>query len=120
MRRRQQPEAAIQRAIVSHLKVRAVPGVVYLHPANGGARTAIEGAILKGLGVVAGAPDLMLFHGGKSFAIELKAEGGRVTEAQVEMLTRLKDAGVLTAVCHGVDRAIEVLQEWQLLKGQMQ
>jgi hypothetical protein len=66
---------------------------------------------------VAGAPDLILFHAGKSFAIELKTEDGRVTDAQVEMLTRLKDAGVLTAVCHGVDKAIAVLEGWQLLTG---
>jgi hypothetical protein len=91
-----------------------------LHPANGGARTAIEGAILKGLGVVPGAPDLILFHNGSSYALELKSEEGRVTEAQVEMMTRLKDAGVLTAVCHGLDRALVVLEGWQLLRGSAQ
>ena len=95
-------------------------GLVYLHPANGGARTAVEGAILKSMGVVAGAPDLILFHGGKSFAIELKADGGRTSDAQVEMLTRLKDAGVPTAVCHGLDPALATLEGWQLLKGTVQ
>jgi hypothetical protein len=120
MNARARPEQLVHKAVVAHLKTRAVAGLVFLHPANGGARTAIEGAILKGLGVVAGAPDLILFHGGKSFAIELKTEDGRVTEAQVEMLTRLKDAGVLTAVCHGIDRAIEVLESWQLLRGSAQ
>jgi hypothetical protein len=73
--------------------------LVYLHPANGGARSAVEGAIFKSLGVVPGAPDLLLWRDGKSYAIELKAEGGRTSDAQVEMLTRLRDAGVATAVC---------------------
>jgi hypothetical protein len=45
MRRRQRPEQIVHRAVVAHLKARAVPGLVFLHPANGGARSAIEGAI---------------------------------------------------------------------------
>ena len=102
---------------MAHLMARAHPGVVFLHPANGGARTAIEGAILKSLGVVPGAPDLILFYGGRSFALELKVEDGRVTEAQVDMLARLKDAGVLTAVCRGIDPALHTLEMWGLLKG---
>ena len=53
-------------------------------------------------------------------AIELKAEGGRTSDAQVEMLTRLKDAGVLTAVCHGLDPALATLEGWQLLRGSVQ
>jgi hypothetical protein len=81
--------------------------------------SAIEGAILKGMGVVPGAPDLLLWQGGKSYALELKADGGRITKAQVEMLTRLKDAGVATAVAHGIDQALAFLQEWGLLCGRV-
>ena len=104
--RRQRPEQLLQRATVAHIKARGVPGLVCLHPANGGARSAVEGAILKGMGVVAGAPDLLLWLADRSFALELKADGGRTTEAQIEMLTRLKDAGVATAVAHGIDQAL--------------
>jgi hypothetical protein len=117
--RRRRPEQAIHRSIVAHLRTRAVPGVVFLHPANGGARSAIEGAIFKSLGVAAGAPDLLLFHAGRSFALELKSEDGRTTDAQENMLTRLKDAGVLTAVCHGVDNAVACLERWGLLRGHL-
>jgi hypothetical protein len=97
-----------------------VPGLVYLHPANGGARSAVEGAIFKSLGVVPGAPDLLLWHQGRSYAIELKAEGGRTTDAQVAMLTRLKDAGVLVAVGAGIDNALAILEGWGLLRGTVQ
>jgi hypothetical protein len=45
--RRSHPEQAIQRAIIDHLKWRAVPGCFYFHCPNGGLRTAIEGAILR-------------------------------------------------------------------------
>src|SRR5262245_23567538 len=50
---RQRPEAAIQRAVFQHLRMRSAPGVFAFHPANGGYRKPIEAAIMKGLGVVA-------------------------------------------------------------------
>jgi hypothetical protein len=34
-RHRRRPEAAIQRAVFEHLRVRAAPGVFAFHPANG-------------------------------------------------------------------------------------
>jgi hypothetical protein len=93
---------------------------VFLHPANGGARSAIEGAIFKSLGVAAGAPDLLLWCDGKSYALELKAESGRVSESQADMLDRLGKAGVATAVCHGIDSALATLEGWHLLRGSVQ
>jgi hypothetical protein len=47
--RRQRPEAAIQRAVFQHLRTRGAPGVFAFHPANGGWRSPIEGAIFRGL-----------------------------------------------------------------------
>jgi VRR-NUC domain len=117
MGRRQRPEQGIQKAVVAHLKARGTTGMVFLHVPNGGARSAIEGAIFKSLGVIPGAPDLLLWHDGKSYAIELKAEDGKVTDAQVAVLNRLSAAGVYTSICHGVDRAIACLETWGLLKG---
>jgi hypothetical protein len=74
-KRRHHPEQAIQRAVVEHLQRRGVPGLVFLHRANGGFRMAAEAAIFQGLGVRAGASDLLLWHAGQSFALELKAPG---------------------------------------------
>ena len=53
-RRRQRPEAAIQRAIFQHLRTRAAPGVFAFHCPNGGYRKPVEAAIMKGLGGVDG------------------------------------------------------------------
>jgi VRR-NUC domain len=117
---RHRPEQELQRIVLQHLQMRAPPECVYFHVGNGGARSPIEAAILKGLGVTAGAPDLLLWHDCRSYAIELKSEAGRVSEAQLEMLNRLSEAGVYTAVCHGLDRALAVLEEWGLLRGQTQ
>jgi hypothetical protein len=83
----------------------------------GGHRKPVEAAILKGLGATAGVPDVLLWHAGKSYAIELKSEDGRLSEAQAEMLRRLADAGTITAVSHGIDRAVRQLEDWALLRG---
>ena len=115
--RRQRPEQIVHKAVVAHLRARGVSGLIFLHPANGGARSAIEGAIFKSLGVVPGAPDLLLWQGGKSFALELKADAGRVSESQTDMLAKLEQAGVCIAVARGIDEAVALLEGWQLLKG---
>jgi hypothetical protein len=116
-RTRRRIELEIHRAVVQHLRLRGVPGLVFLHPANGGARRPIEAAIFSGLGVRAGASDLLLWHAGKSFALELKPPGGRATEAQLEFLADMERAGAFTCLAEGLDRALSVLEGWGLLRG---
>jgi VRR-NUC domain-containing protein len=67
--------------------------------------------------VLAGASDLLLWHQGNSFALELKAPAGRLSEAQLEFMERFNTAGGHTAVAEGLDRALAVLEAWQLLRG---
>ena len=102
------------------IRARGVAGLVAIHVPNGGFRRLTEAKILSGLGVTAGVPDLLLWHDGKAFALELKAESGRVSESQADMLDKLGKAGVLTAVCHGIDNAVATLEGWQLLRGTVQ
>jgi hypothetical protein len=110
------PEQAIQKAVVQHLRIRGVPGLVFFHVPNGGHRKPIEGAIFKSLGVRAGVSDLILIHAGKFFALELKAEGGRATEAQMAFLSEIDAAGAFTAMPTGLDAALATLEAWGLLK----
>jgi len=63
-RSRARPEDQIQRAIFQHLRARKAPGTFAFHVPNGGKRRPIEAAILKGLGVVAGVPDVVLIRAG--------------------------------------------------------
>jgi hypothetical protein len=93
------------------------PGVFAFHPANGGYRRAVEAARLKGLGVCAGVPDVVAFHRGQVYAIELKREGGRATDAQLQAIEDIRAAGGHAQVCHGLDRALAVLEGWGLLRG---
>ena len=112
-------EDAIQRAVFQHIRARGVSGLVALHPANGGFRKPVEAKILAGLGVTKGCPDILAWHDGKAFAMEIKSEDGRLSEAQAEMINRLDKAGVFTAVCHGLDRCLACLEAWALLKGKV-
>ena len=114
------PEQEIQKALADHLSARAAAGTYWFHPANGGARTAIEGAILKACGVRAGTPDLILIKDGKTFGLELKAPGGRVSPAQTQAHQEMKTAGAKVAVAVGIDNALAQLEAWQLLRGQTQ
>ena len=117
MTRRAQPEQQIQRAVFAHIRQRGVPGLVAIHVPMGGWRRPTEAAILKGLGATAGTPDVLLWHDGKAFALELKSESGRPTEQQLEMLAKLDAAGVFTAITCGLNSALAVLESWKLLRG---
>src|SRR5579864_4755429 len=111
------PEQAIQRAVFQHLAARPAPNVFAFHPANGGQRSPIEAAIMKGLGVVAGVPDVFVVKGGAVFALELKAPGGRVSPSQVEAQEALRAGGATVATATGLDDAIAQLEAWGLLRG---
>jgi hypothetical protein len=108
-------EATIQRAIVQHLKVRAVPGLVYFHVPNGGSRGKIEAARFKAMGVRAGVSDLILIHDRKIFALELKKKGGRASIEQLTFLSEADAAGAYTALAEGLDAALATLDAWGLL-----
>lgn len=116
-RRRASPEQGVHRSIIAHLRVRGVPGLVFIHPANGGRRSPVEGAVFKSLGVRAGASDLLLWHAGNSYALELKAPGGRATEQQLAFLADMDRAGAFTCLAEGLDHAVATLEQWGLLIG---
>jgi hypothetical protein len=118
--RRARPEQAIHLAVCEHPRLRAKPDVLWLHVGNGERRDKITGAKLKRMGVLPGASDFLLWHHGNSFALELKAWGGRLSEAQLEFLARFNDAGGHTAIAEGLDRALACLEAWGLLVGRTQ
>jgi hypothetical protein len=114
------PEQTIQRAVFEHLAVRRSPGTFAFHVPNGGWRSRAEAAILKGLGVVAGVPDVILVCDGRVYALELKAAGGRLSGAQRQVHDALRDAGAEVAMAAGLDEALARLGDWGLLRGTAQ
>jgi VRR-NUC domain len=116
MTRRARPEQQLQRAVLDHLRWRAVPNTFAFHPANGGWRSAIEAQILKSQGVVAGVPDVIIVHGGRTYGLELKADSGRLSDAQRQCHEQMRAAGADVAVAHGIDQALAQLEGWNLLR----
>ncbi|MHB1937038.1 MAG: VRR-NUC domain-containing protein [Acidobacteriaceae bacterium] len=110
-----------QRVVVQWLTLMRVR---FTHPANEGTKSAVRGAIMKGLGLVPGVPDLLIFDpppavsGAVGAAIELKRRrGGVVSDAQKEWLEALAERGWQVAVCHGADEAIATLEAWGYGRG---
>lgn len=97
-------------------------GIVYCHVPNGGARKRVEAAILQGLGVKKGFPDLVIFtppprdNEHRGLVIEMKRKGrqkeknGGVTDEQQDWLIKLSALGWFTNVCYGADDAIDLLE----------
>jgi hypothetical protein len=115
LKKRKSPERDIHRAVVQHLTKRAKPGVVWFHVPNA-PRNAVAGAMLKKLGMRAGVSDLILFHNGELFALELKAPKGRESIEQMEFQSEIRLAGGFTSVSTGLDEALNVLNLWGLLR----
>jgi hypothetical protein len=116
MSRRHQPEAQLQRSLVEHLRWCARSDVWFAHLANGGARTRIEGAILKGLGVRSGAPDLLIVRAGQALFIECKAPGRKLSPTQVECHEALRRAGATVETVGNIDTAIASLKRLGVLR----
>jgi VRR-NUC domain len=117
MRRRQQPEAALQRAIFQHVRLRLVPGAICFHVPNGGYRKPVEAAILKSMGTMPGIPDIVAIKDGRTYGLELKAPGGRLTDSQKAAHEQLRAAGAEVAVADNIDAALGLLEAWQILRG---
>ncbi len=85
------------------------------HIPNGGERNRIVAAKLKAAGVKPGVPDLCLpvprgkYHG---LYIELKYGRGRLSQYQQEWIHDLSEQGYKTAVCYGLDAAVETIKEY--------
>jgi VRR-NUC domain len=114
--RRAQPEATFQRSLVDHLRWCARADVWWAHIPNGGARTAIEGAIFKSLGVQPGAPDLLIVRAGQALFIELKAPGRKLSPLQVECHEALRRAGAAVETADNIDQALASLRRLGVLR----
>jgi hypothetical protein len=102
-------------AVVQHLRLAALPGVFYFHPANGEARSARTGAKLKRMGTRPGVPDLVVIVGGIAHGLELKAHGGRQSPSQKLAQKDWERAGGAYEVADGINTALAALVRWKAL-----
>ena len=111
---RQTPEADLQRAVIEYLSFALPRGVYRVRAGQEGAkRTGRARATFKSTGGAKGWPDLMLFNR-KTRAIrwvELKADNGRLTDEQGEVLA---DLGDHAAVCRSLADVEAALIRWGL------
>jgi len=114
------PEQKLQIAAVEFLRL-ALPDCQILHVPNGGKRTKAEAAILKAMGVVAGAPDILIAWGwahtgmlNGSGWIELKAGGGRLSKAQEDFRDDCRRKGIFWAEARSLDECEQAVRSWGL------
>jgi hypothetical protein len=110
-------EQQIARAIVQHYRARGANNVFMFAVPNGGFRRPIEAAIMKATGTVAGVADTIWIKDGHVFALELKADGGRLTAIQRDTMEQMALAGATVAVSYGLTEALTLLERWGLLRG---
>jgi hypothetical protein len=116
------PEQDMHKDVAKHIRARGVPGLVWWHTQNGarygGKNPAMHGAIMKSLGVRAGVSDFVFLYDGRFYALELKAIGGKPTEAQQQFMDDVNKAGGYALCVAGLDLALKVLRAWGLLRGE--
>ncbi len=110
------PEARLHLAVVQWLMIAGEPGMLFLHPANEGKRSAQSGAFLKRMGMRAGAADLLIFYKGRAFALELKAKGGKLSPAQYAFSDDWIYAGFSYDSADNIDDALQCLRDWGVIK----
>ena len=85
------------------------------HIANGGSRNKREAANLKKQGVKPGVSDLFLpWNNGQhcGLFIEMKRQGGRISEKQSEFISDMNKSGYKAVVCYGAEQAINALKKY--------
>jgi len=109
-KRKAQPEAAIQRAIIARLKL---SGIVCHHSPNAAKRSVIGGRRIKADGMIAGWPDLTVVgREGLVAFLEVKAPGSKLSPAQGEIGMMLIHMGHTWAEVRSQGEAVAALKKW--------
>jgi len=110
------PEQEIQKAVFSHIKLRANPGAFAFAVPNGVHSSRRTGGILKSAGLVSGVPDICIIYRATSHFLELKAGRNRPTLKQIHVMNLLEMAGARVAVACSLDEALITLEYWGVLR----
>jgi len=82
-------------------------------PSGGGGR--LRGAILRGMGLKAGVPDILFIWKGRAYWVEVKAPKGKLSVSQIECQMDLKQAGCEVATVRSVEDVEDALCRWQIV-----
>jgi hypothetical protein len=112
-------EMPVHLAVLGYLRTVLPPHAIIHHAANelglSGPAAARAVAKAKHLGMMPGWPDLEVFVcGHPPMFFEVKADGGRLTDAQKEVADRLTGAGCNVAVVRGIADVRAALAAWDV------
>jgi hypothetical protein len=87
------------------------PTVWTTFPAGWGHLPKATAGRLRGAGLKAGFPDILIFYDSRCVGLELKVKGRKPSAAQQLMFARLRQCGMRIFVCENVDEVIDALQQ---------
>lgn len=108
------PEQALQQQVAEYLHAVLVPPWWFsaIGHGGGGAR---RGAILQGMGVKRGVPDLLILGPDRFIAwIELKSTAGRLRGEQADFMRMVEGLGHRGCVCRSLDDVWRALIIWNV------
>ena len=113
-------EHPLQKQIIDCLRLEIGPpgkvsrdGVVYWSVDHANYAGEVPG-IRIGRGIVAGVPDLFCLHRGRAFFIEIKAEDGQLSPAQMSVGAAIMAAGGQIGVVTSAEACLRVFDEWAI------
>lgn len=110
-------ELRTQIALADTLRVSLCPGWNWTHVGHGGKRSIQTAAMMKRSGVQAGWSDFILLSPDSlAHFIELKRQGGVISDAQQAFANYCNTYGYPHAVVFGFDDAIAVLKHWRVVR----
>ena len=114
--KRQYPETALQRVIVQHLMLRGAPDMEYFAVPNGVKLAQRTAAHQISIGMRAGVSDLVIEVGGIVHYMEVKAKGGKQSDAQKAFQDRALKRGAAYALVDNIDTALQYLETWNAIR----
>lgn len=111
------PESAIQRQVIAYLRGRGIAAVAVPNGAQlagDGKARAMQMNAMKRDGLMVGFPDLILFRPAIPVCgfVEVKVEGGKLSEAQGKTITWLQSLGHPVAVVRSIEDIEDTLLAW--------
>jgi hypothetical protein len=108
-------EAAFHKTVADLLDWVLLPPALWTtFPAGWGKLDKSTAGRLRGSGLKAGFPDILIFFNGHAVGVELKAADGDISKQQRAMFLRLYAAGVRVYTCRNTDDVIGVLEQESL------
>lgn len=104
-------EGQLHTTVAQFLDWALMPPALYTtFPSGWGVLARSTAGRLKGAGLKSGMPDILVFHDGRCYGVELKAWNGKISEAQKDMHNKLRAAGTVVFVCASLDEVIWAME----------